>query len=312
MRGKLDFRSVEAKYRADKTEFKGTNVGREFDYWKYIPGGEGAMQRAIWSFYKIPSGMATAADDRVPVEFTFDIFKLTKGEQNKGVFVSFRFVTHNAKQKQPTGGGPWPWADPAREKAYQDAKKEAAKRVNLEGARPGTPAWAEVNKLAEEFGCFEFGSKEVFDYQVTGLEIPAGLFRNAIKGEPGKVRDPDTDQEVPAPRMAVYVKCETGGQLLGMAEPDLYLLEYQQPFEINYVKRMVGLWCWLAILIGLAVACSTYPQQRVELAGRVGDLLCGLLLGLHHRRLDEPDHRWRAVREHVAAHESRAADGTVE
>jgi len=265
VRGKLEFRSVQAKYRADKTEFKGTNVGREFDYWKYIPGGEGAMQRAIWNFYKIPSGMATAQDDRVPVEFTFDIFKLTKGEQNKGVFVSFRFVTHNAKQQQPTGGGPWPWADPQREKEYQERKKEIAKRVNIEGARPGTPAWVEVNKLAEEFGCFEFGSKEVFDYQVTGLEIPAGLFKNALKGEPGKVRDPDTDQDVPAPRLAVYVKCETAGQLLGMAEPDLYLLEYQQPFEINYVKRMIGLWCWLAILIGLAVACSTYLSAVLSL-----------------------------------------------
>jgi hypothetical protein len=43
-----------------------------------------------------------------------------------------------------------------------------------------------------------------------------------------------------------------------MAEPDLYLLEYEQPFELNFLKGMVGLWCRLCIVIGLAVACSTY------------------------------------------------------
>jgi hypothetical protein len=265
VRGKLEFKSIQAKYRADKTEFEGTNVGREFDYRKYIPGGEGAMQRAIWHFPKIPSGMGSAQDDRVPVEFTFDIFKLTKGEQNKGVFVSFRFVTHNAKQEQPIGAGKWPWADRDREKAYEERKKEISKRVNLDGARPGTPAWAEVSKLAEEFGCFEYNSKEVFDYQVMSLEVPAGLFRNAMKGDPGMMKDPRTEKEVPFPRVSVYVKCETGGQLLGMAEPDLYFLEYQQPFAINYIKGMIGLWCWLAILIGLAVACSTYLSGVLSL-----------------------------------------------
>ena len=42
---------------------------------------------------------------------TFDIFKMTKGEQNKGVSVSFRFVTHNARQEQPDKAVDWPWKD---------------------------------------------------------------------------------------------------------------------------------------------------------------------------------------------------------
>ena len=65
--------------------------------------------------------------------------------------------------------------------------------------------------------------------------------------------------------MSIYVKCESPGQLLGMAEPDLYLLEYEQPFALNYVKGMVGLWCWLCIVIGLAVACSTYLSGVLSL-----------------------------------------------
>src|SRR5262249_26771595 len=56
------------------------------------------------------------------VEFTFDIFKLTKGEQNKGAFVSFRFVTHNARQEQPIQvTGDWPWIDRQAQKEYEEA-----------------------------------------------------------------------------------------------------------------------------------------------------------------------------------------------
>ena len=38
-----------------KAEFEGTNVGREFDYRKYIAGHPDSPQRAIWHFTTIPS-----------------------------------------------------------------------------------------------------------------------------------------------------------------------------------------------------------------------------------------------------------------
>ncbi len=266
VRGKLEFKSVQAQFRTEKRDFEGTNVGREFEYRKYIGGDPASPQRAIWSFVTIPPDLATAANDRVPVEFTFDVFKLTKGEQNKGVGVSFRFVTHNARQEQPTAAGDWPWVDREREKQYQERVKDLERRgLNPEAARPGTPAWEEVNKLAEEFGIFELRGKSVFDYQVMGIEVPSGVFRNALQGDPGTVKDPVTGAETPFPRFSVYVKCETPGQLLGMAEPDLYLLEYEQPFTLNFIKGMVGLWCWLCILVGLAVACSTYLSGVLSL-----------------------------------------------
>jgi hypothetical protein len=321
VRGKLEFRSMQKEFRPDKQEFTGTNVGREFDYRRYIGGSPESPQRAVWNFTTVPAALASAANDRVPVEFTFDIFKLTKGEQNKGAVVSFRFVTHHARQEQPTQvTGEWPWADRQAQKEYEEAvrrldsgtlvDRELADRlkagaasdeqaaqlklaqrlqkladelkakgvtvatddrgvvtvsgVNVKAARPGTPSWAAANVLAEEFGIFVYGGKEVFDYQVMGVEVPAGLFRNALEGDPGKMKDPD-GKEVPFPRFSVYVKCETPGQLLGMAEPDLYLLEYEQPFALNYVKGMVGLWCGLAILVGIAVACSTYLSGVLSL-----------------------------------------------
>jgi len=268
VRGKLEFKSR-------RVDFEGTNVGREFDYRRYIAGHPDSPQRAIWHYTSIPSSLTSAAGNRVPVEFTFDIYRMTKGEQNRGVNVTFRFVTHQAPQQppRPDQGGEWQWHESVKDKeqAYKEAVKELQEKhgITPESVRPSDEAaWAKVNELAEKFGYFEIRDKEVFDYTVMGVEVPTGLFRNALQGNPGKYKDRD-GVEKPAPRLSIYVKCESPGQLLGMAEPDLYLLEYEQPFMLNYAKGMVGVWCWAAIVIGLAVAWSTYLSSVLSLLATI-------------------------------------------
>jgi hypothetical protein len=284
VRGKLEFTSLIGSERDDKQDFTGTNVGREFDYRKYIAGGREALQRAVWHFEELPAALGSAEGDRVPVEFTFDIFKMTKGEQNKGVGVHFRFVTHHARQQQPlvkTTEGEWHWQDAAKEEAYRKAVRDQGIQMDMRrddpkvGKEEWDRMWAKVNALAEEYGCFERRGEQVFDYQVGGVEIPAGLIRNAMQGDPGTMKDPKTGQTVPAPRLSVYVKCETPNQQLGMAQPDLYLLEYEQPFEWNYLKGMVGLWCWLCIIVGLAVTWSTYLSGVLSLLAVLLIFVCG-------------------------------------
>lgn len=275
-RGRLEFASR-------KEGFEGTNVGREFDYRKYIAGHPDSAQRAIWKFADVPGRLLNPPGDFVPVEFTFDIFKLTKGEENKGAGVAFRVVSHNCPQVKPRPDqkGEWQWAD-ARpdadgktpEQRYRDALQAYRdKGVNPDTALPGQPGWAEANDLAERFGFYEYKGKEVYDYAVLGVDIPAGLFRNAAQGTPDAEVLPD-GRKVPGPRVQVYVKCESAGQLLGMAEPDLYLVEGNQPFWANFVKGAVGLWCRLLIVVGVAVACSTY------LSGVLSLLVTALVFGL--------------------------------
>ena len=266
VRGKIEFKSR-------KAEFEGTNVGREFEYRKYIAGHKDSPQRAVWTFDSVPSGLTSAAGDKVPVEFTFDIFRMTKGEENRGVDVTMRFVTHNCPQEapRPDQGGDWPWKSADDQEAYRKEVRELqAKGINPESARPGTPAWDAANTLAEKYGYFEIRGKNVYDYEVTSVEIPTGLFKNARTGEPGKETTRE-GKERPRPRFSVYVKCDSGGQLLGMAEPDLYILEGNKSFSQNFLKGMFGLWCRLCIVIGLAVACSTY------LSGVLGLLLTALI-----------------------------------
>jgi len=302
VRGRLEFRSR-------KADFDGTNVGREFMYRKYIIGHPESPQRGIWHFESIPASLAAEPAGEVPVEFTLDVYKMTKGEENKGVLVTLRFVTHNCPQAVPTKeqGGEWPWANSQDSQDYAEAvrllqrgdilpadvgtgpdrdrlatrlrsladklraagvrvtEEGAALRTdavtNLQGPRPGSTEWKVASALAEEFGFFEVRGKEVFDYAVLGVDAPSGLFRNARSGSPGK----NAVTGRPEPRLSIYVKCESPGQMLGMADPDLYILEGNLPFALNYVKGMVGLWCQLCIVIGLAVACSTYLSGVLSL-----------------------------------------------
>ena len=61
------------------------------------------------------------------------------------------------------------------------------------------------------------------------------------------------------------MKCNSEGQMLVAAEPDLYLLQGEQPYALNFLKGAFGLWCQLCIVIGLAVACSTYLSGVLSL-----------------------------------------------
>lgn len=269
VRGELTFASR-------RTDFQGTNVGREFDYRKYLTGDPTSSQRAVWSFADLPAGLATGRD-HVPCEFTFDIFRLTKGVENRGVDVTVRVVSWQAGQVPPREGegANWKWADPAREAAYQDRAKELVRELRnlppaadvnpasvLAVARPGSPEWGVVNKLTAEFGFYELTGKEVFDFRPAGIAIPVGVFQNALQDAP----KPGPDGRRP-PRLQVFVKCQTGGQMLGMAEGDLYLLVGERSFDQNYFKAAVGLWCRMVILIGLAVVLSTYLAAEVSLLG---------------------------------------------
>ena len=270
LRGAMEFKSIVGSQRQEKKEFEGANVGREFDYRRYIGGHPDSPQRAIWHFYSLPAELGEARDprsDRVPVEFTFDVFRMTKGEQNKGVLVNFQFVTHNAPLDQPklnTPEGKWDWVSKDLKDAYEarakQMREEGAGPLQSDGARPGADGWAAANKLTEEFGYYEINGKEVFDYKVMGVSVPAGLVRNALKNPPGK-----DEAGNPRPLFSIYVKCTSAGQMLGAAEPDLYLLQNEQPYWVNFLKSMVGLWCRLCIVVGVAVALSTYLSGILSL-----------------------------------------------
>ncbi len=266
-RGKINFM-------ASRGFTEGTNVGREFEYRKYIGGSPDTRERAVWSYDSIPGNLTRSDRDSVPLEYTFDIFRLTKGDENRGVDVNIRVCAWQTGQyPSPTkGDGIWRWTDPAKQKQYEDERAQINDNLKankygpgydstLNYARPGTPTWKLVSDLAKKYGFYEVPSVEVYDFRTGSVPIPVGVFQAAAEGDPK-----NSEGEV-IPRLQVYIKCLSHGQMLGMAEADLYLVEGQRSFAENYYKASFGLWCRLVIVIGIAVTLSTYLAAMIALIG---------------------------------------------
>ena len=277
LRGTMEYQSV-------RGQIEGVDVGNEFNYRKYIAGSPTTSARAIWSFDNLPDDLANAGNKSyVPCEFEFDIYKMTKGEENRGAFVNIRVTTWQRGQRAPTvkGQPDWDWTNQQQQEAYQERASQLVRELPqattlfqqqnpqtiLGTARPPepgqepSPEWQAVNTLAREFGFYELTSREIFDYQPERFAIPVGIFENAAEPRPD-----NPDEPRPA-ALKVYVKCLTGGQLLGVAEGDLYILEGEKSFVENYFKAIFGLWCRVCIVLGLAIVLSTYLSGIITFLG---------------------------------------------
>src|SRR5262245_9296965 len=87
---------------------KATNVGREWDYRSHVTGSRGDRQRtARRDFASLPPGLS--GRDPVRREFSFDVYRTTKGQENRGVPCFFAFSTRNY--------------EPGNDKKYRQARR---------------------------------------------------------------------------------------------------------------------------------------------------------------------------------------------
>lgn len=248
------------------SRFQGESVGREFDRRRYVPGGPNSPYRAKWIFLErnLPRRLTSMPNDAVRCEFKFDIFRTTKGEENKGVFCTFFFTTHET------------------EKNLAAVRENYRKRINQERilptARPDGNAteradWAKLVKIVEEFGYYEFTGKEVVDYHTLHVIVPSTIFKKAFEGTPEMMDHPEYGR-IEGPRFIVSVRCDSRTQFIGVKPNDLYLLSSEGNFHVNYFKGVAGLWLRICLVVGVAVTCSTY------LNGVVSFLATLFLIGL--------------------------------
>ncbi len=156
---------------------EGTNVGREWDYRRYITVSSPNQppQYAVWDFPSVPSSLADRK--QVRCEFSFDIYRTTKGFENRGVSCEFEFQTANFDKGQ-------------RERYVQKRSQQLA--------QPNRPSDADIDdQLAEEFGYYVVPAKDITDYHTQFVDVPAGLFRNALKSQPASSRS--AKGETPSP-----------------------------------------------------------------------------------------------------------------
>ena len=275
---------------------KGTNVGREWNYRSYITAASPNQepQAAIWDFANLPSSLADRKTVRC--EFAFDIFRQTKGFENRGVSCAFEFHTGNFKKRDKDSYlADRGWLRKSGQREAKDIDDWLAAYRDRLKAAPKPPAEADINarldnlrsrlkaqelsdaaideELAEAYGYYEVPAKDVTDYHTLYIDVPAGLFRNALRTAPGST---------PSVQTRVSLTKQSSTQYVGMAKYDLYwrLDDPQRgsekaAFTLNFYKGAFGLWLRLCLVIGLAVALSTY------LSGVISLLVAGLfyLLG---------------------------------
>jgi uncharacterized membrane protein len=242
------------EFEGTKEKNRGENVGREWDHYTYISGPNPPLptQYAVWKFDEIPNDLALR--DKVRCEYTFDIYRTTKGVDNRGVQCTFILETWQFKEQFAS--------------QYQDDLAAEAKKTN--------PDPDIANKLAEKYGYCELPGRNVVDFHTLSFEVPGGLFRNALS-------DPSRRKQLKAqgqdsPLVTLKVRCDDRTQYVGVAKRDLYF-RVDDPnsewdtlwFAWNFLKGAFGLWLRLCLLIGLCVALSTY------LSGVISFLLAGIL-----------------------------------
>jgi ABC-type transport system involved in multi-copper enzyme maturation permease subunit len=268
---------------------KGEGVGREWDYRSYIRGRrpEAAgqpKQYAIWSFDALPAALAERQNP-VPFEFTFDIYRTTKAEKGKeGVLCDLVFA-------------PGHLTVPEVEKLARAADKE--RRQLLEKALSGDRSEEDIaarrrqveDELIAKYGVYEASGVPVVDYHTRTLEVPASLFAKLKQSRPKAAVLPTAKGEAAPPEMKVLLSVgedrSSSLQLIGVAKRDLYLLTAELPFWQNFFKGALGLWLRVLLVLGVALACSTYLSGIISLictlvlycGGLVSDFVADLASG---------------------------------
>jgi hypothetical protein len=252
---------------------KGQSAGDELEYRHYIMGGPQSVQRGLWAFQDLPANFR--GRQSVPCEFSFEVFRTHKGEEGRGLKCTFTFLTWRAR----------------------DADRQF---------RQGDP-----HELARKYGIFQQRSREIKNFHTESIDVPGELFHNQlvtrqelheqIEALTAKVKQPgglnkeeekelgslQTDEErlqewdsqgQKRPPLRVEIKCEDGKQLIGAARHDLYFLEGEGWFAANFIKGAVGLWFRLCLVIGLAVACSTYLNGVISWMATMFLVIAGVFL----------------------------------
>lgn len=242
---------------------RGENVGREWDYRSYIrgrlPGSNEPLQYAVWSFEELP---AQLGDRTAPVkfEFTFDIFRTTKGEEDRGVVTRVTF------------------ADGRLSPLEADQRVALAREELSRSSEDPEKKWQE---LVQKYGVYEVGGVLITDYHTQSLEVPAALFKTLLEHHQQQTASTSAEEREPLLKVMVNIDdrdVASRSQRLGMAKRDLYLLAAELPFWQNFLKGTLGLWCNMLLVLGVSVACSTYLSGIISLLCAIFLLGAGLVV----------------------------------
>jgi hypothetical protein len=245
-----------------KNRLRGDSVGREDNRRSYIGGQTRAStaprQYAVWLFDDVSAVRPQGKDgDVVRVEFTFDIFRLTKGDEGKGVNVTFDFAPGNLSAPEAER-----LANDVHDKIENRITREATAKPGLDRNQLRTELWKTVGS---ENGIVRAAGVEVVDYHTLPVEIPYALFETLRKQH--DELPPEQRSQTPVMQVLVSIDRDvaSSAQMLGVARHDFYLLAAENSFYVNFLKGIVGMWCCMMVVLGVAVGLSTYLSGVITL-----------------------------------------------
>ena len=97
-----------------------------------------------------------------------------------------------------------------------------------------------------------------------------------VMNKDGSVQDGDVFQSLSDNgRLEVHIQCADPGQYLGMAQPDLYVLDQSTPFWMNFVKGYVGIWLQMVLVTTFGVMFSTFLSAPVAMMATLASIVVG-------------------------------------
>lgn len=299
----------------------GKNVGYEWEYRKYI-SGDTKEDYAQWTFPTLSRDLGDRGDlGMVTCEFTFDIFRTTKGVENEGVFCSFMFENWQSVPGSAPGV-------PEQQDQYRREKNDLTllltperetERNRLLQLASGNPPAQEVQAATERYLAEKYGprteeaqqlrarllrlvadmkpddrqkniplaianylAEKYHFYEILSKEV-VDFHTQAVEIPAGLFRNLKSWNLSNGPPLKVVVHCESRTQYVGFAKADLYLMDQVRDFKQNFFKGAVGLWYRMCLVIGVAVTCSTYLSGVISLLATMFLLLLGLCKDYIHQ-----------------------------
>ncbi|HZZ77810.1 MAG TPA: hypothetical protein VFE62_04790 [Gemmataceae bacterium] len=266
---------------------KAESVGREWGYRSYISGPtktrrDAQRQYAIWEIPAIPADLAERPDPLL-FEYAFDIFRLSKGTEGEGVFCTFTF-TDGAQDPQSLQA--------ALTNLEEDRKRLGAEaRTRRDRAAEGKSGSerAEVDKKYREeleaieqnllttHHIYQATGEQVTDQHTQDFTIPSS-FLKVLLDRHAQLQAAEPKATVPTMRVFMSVDMANEAQMVGVAHQDFYLLAYEMPFWQNFLKGVAGMWCTHMLVLGVALALSTYLSAVISFLGTMFLFLVGLFV----------------------------------
>jgi hypothetical protein len=108
--------------------------------------------------------------------------------------------------------------------------------------------------------------------------IPRSL--KAIDKNDGSVHDVDLFEDLTDDgRVEIWIQCSEQGQYFGMADPDVYILDADGQFWLNFIKGFVGIWLQMLLVNTFGIMFSTFLNGAVSMLATLATIAIALFRG---------------------------------